>query len=158
MRALTLWRPWTDAILRRGKRVENRRRPPPRGTVGTTIALHAGKRYEIGDWSFSDSWTPPRDEDCSTGIVGVARIAGYLDLRNVDDEGRGRRSESVVEESAAARVHSLDLNPWWTGPCGWLLDHVVAIGEPIPCRGAQGLWTVPALELEFVKARLRALL
>jgi hypothetical protein len=29
------------------------------------------------------------------------------------------------------------------GPYGWLLEDVVALRETVPCKGAQGLWTVP---------------
>ena len=152
MRALTLWRPWPDAILNGGKRVENRRRPPPKGTVGETIALHAGKRYGIGGWSTAD-WTPPNDADCAQGIVGVARIAGYLDLRGVDADGSWRRLESVLDEAVAVRTCQLDRDPWWSGPVGWLLDRVVAI-EPVACRGAQGLWTVPEPQLSLMLKRL----
>jgi hypothetical protein len=28
---------------------------------------------------------------------------------------------------------------WFTGPIGWLLSDVIAI-DPLPCRGARGLW------------------
>lgn len=29
------------------------------------------------------------------------------------------------------------------GPIGWVLADVIALPEPVPCRGAQGLWTLP---------------
>ena len=154
MRALTLWRPWTDAILNGGKRVENRKRPPPSKMIGETIALHAGKRYGIGGWSTAD-WTPPDDATCPQGIVGVARLVGYLDMRK-----DARRSETCFfipsEERGelASRVHYLDRDPWWSGPVGWLLDQVVAI-EPVACRGAQGLWAVPEPQLSVVLERLK---
>lgn len=44
MRALT-WRPWSDAIVRGPKRVENRPWTPPGFFLGETIAIHAGKKY-----------------------------------------------------------------------------------------------------------------
>lgn len=59
---------------------------------------------------------------------------------------------SEVFAARAARVLHLDDDPWWTGPVGWLFEDVVEI-EPVPCRGAQRLWTVPP-EVEHV-VRLR---
>jgi len=41
----------------------------------------------------------------------------------------------VVTESA---------DPWFVGPFGWVLSDVVVLPAPVPCRGAQGLWEVPA--------------
>ena len=34
-------------------------------------------------------------------------------------------------------------DPWAVGPWCWHVDEVLALEEPIPCRGAQGLWYVP---------------
>lgn len=151
MKALTLWRPWTDGILNAGKRVENRRRPPPTSMLGKRFALHAGKRYELGDWSTA-GWDPPKDRDCAQGIVGVAHLVGYLDLR---DE---RRFEACVDDAeynaVMDRLRYLDEDPWWSGPVGWLLDRVIAF-EPVACRGAQGLWTVPEPQLALIRERLR---
>lgn len=33
---------------------------------------------------------------------------------------------------------------WWTGGFALLLDNVVALPEPVSCKGALGFWTVPA--------------
>jgi hypothetical protein len=97
------------------------------------------------------------------GIVGVARLIGYLDLR--DPERRRARAllgngpavlvaERMVGsyDDRLGRTNQLDEDPWWTGPCGWLLDRVVAI-EPVACKGAQGLWTVPEPQLSLVLER-----
>jgi hypothetical protein len=37
-------------------------------------------------------------------------------------------------------------------PVGWVLDDVIALDEPVPCPGAQGLWQLPI----DVEARVRA--
>ena len=63
-------------------------------------------------------------------VVGVARLAG------VEDE--------APEDEA-----------YWCGPWGWRLDEVRAI-EPVPCKGAQGLWTLPPEVLATVRARWSA--
>jgi hypothetical protein len=53
----------------------------------------------------------------------------------------------VTPERALEVVRSM----WWAGPIGWVLDDVRGLTEPVPCRGALGLWTVP----EDVAARVR---
>lgn len=139
MKALTVWRPWSDAIVRGPKRVENRTWPP--FVVGGRIAIHAGKRYQdldnASEWPWPAGFVPPHEVDSPTGIVGVARLVGALDVRH------GRRYLQRADDADRARLDALDRDPWWAGPVGWLLDDVVAI-EPVPCRGAMGLWTVPA--------------
>src|SRR5690606_7103750 len=44
---------------------------------------------------------------------------------------------------------------WFVGPFGWQLTDPVAPPEPVPCRGAQGLWRVPTEELEQAREALR---
>lgn len=133
MKALTLHRPWTDAILYGGKRVENRSWHPPHSLIGQTIALHAGKVYDeqVADWmDIQGLYTPPARGDSPMGIVGVASLLGSY---------------------RAGVLNQLSKDPWFFGPVGWLLGDVVAFRSPIPCRGAQGLWTVP----EDLEQRIR---
>lgn len=160
MRALTLWRPWSDAIVHGSKRVENRPLPPPRKLIGTVVAIHAGKRYEAGEWSMPDGYAPPSEEQSPKGIVGVARVVGALDLR----EGRGPTGRRIWKPSATLwtmtdahrrRLERLDDDPWWAGPVGILLDEVTPI-PPVFCRGHQGWWTVPETTAARVRLRVRA--
>lgn len=150
MKALTLWRPWSDAIIHGPKRVENRAWTPPRALLGEVIAIHAGKRFDevaaLGiAVDFRIDWTPPMtDAESPQGIVGVARLRGWLDLR-----------ERHAQHEPGPDAWALRRSPWWAGPVGWWLDDVVAI-EPVPCRGAQGLWTVPADVAAIVEERARA--
>ena len=153
MRALTLIRPWSDAIVRGPKRVENRGWLPAEPMFGEVIALHAGAKYLRPQWMEDpDAWKmpaeyePPPDGDCPRGIVGVARLLGALDTRR----GRRRIVLPVAHvDGLAERLWTLDQDPWWSGPCGILLGDVVAI-EPIAHRGALGLWPVP----ETIEARV----
>lgn len=34
-------------------------------------------------------------------------------------------------------------SPWFFGPFGWALDEIRPLAEPVPCKGALGLWRVP---------------
>lgn len=139
MKALTIWRPWTWAITHRSplaKRTENRTWNAP-WVLYRDIAIHAGERYD--DRDACDFITdilderPPGKAQCPTGIVAVTRVAGF----------RGWDS-----------IGSPDDDPWLVGPWGWQLDNVRVLVEPVPCKGAQGLWTLPP-DLEVaVRARL----
>lgn len=118
-RALTLWRPWPDAILFGGKRIENRPWPPYRSVVGDFIALHAGATYdeEGANWMIMNNlFLPSVERSCvKKAIVGVARIVDW-----------------VIESP----------DPWFFGPYGWRLDNVRALDDPILVKGARGLWKV----------------
>ena len=137
MKALTLWRPWSDAIVHGPKRVENRTWVPPERLLGSYIALHAGKRYELGSWPVVDGYEMPESEDSPMGIVGVARLVGALELRGEKRLSYAALMLPDIDAGAVARrLWTLDEDPWWAGPVGWLLDKVTAI-EPVSCRGIE---------------------
>lgn len=130
LQALTIWQPWAWAIARAGKDVENRTWHPPRSAIGRPLAIHAGKRFD--DDAVESLWLTVADElqddvpecaeACTRGaIIAVATLAEVKAL----GEGTARFS------------------PWYGGPVGWVLEDVIELAMPVPCRGAQGLWTVP---------------
>lgn len=148
MKALTLKHPWAYAIRELGKDVENRTWLPPRETIGDRIAIHAGKLPPAR----SSQWRPiietlrrlhaqglaPASEkalgDVATqgsGVVAVATLAGVYD--------------SVL--GGIRMAPSFDRMRWIASPWAiegnihWMLADVVAL-EPVPCRGAQGLWAL----------------
>jgi len=140
MLALTIWQPWAWLIANGHKLVENREWPPPPGVLGQTIAIHAGlKRIPIGDWySIQGALEidrgiilPPRESVPFGAIVATARLAAII--RNA-----GELSD--------------DQRYWFNGPVGWVLENVRAI-EPIPVKGAQGLWRVDDSALRKVGGR-----
>lgn len=153
MKALTLHRPWSDAIVHGPKRVENRTWRPPVRVLAQRIAIHAGKAYAV-TVDLPGGYVAPSKEDCPTGIVGVATVAGYLDAR----KGRRDRVQRWPFSNDGARIvnalSSLDSDPYWIGPVGWLLECVVALPEPIPMNGKQGLWNVPPSVVECIDSML----
>lgn len=118
MKAITLIRPWAWAILYAGKRIENRSWPPGQQLrLSEMLAIHAGSKWDQdgADWieiAFGVD-VPPKNEHVAGAIVGIVRYAG------------------VVHKSP---------DPWFFGPVGWVFEDVRVI-EPIPHRGALGLWT-----------------
>jgi hypothetical protein len=150
VKALTLWRPWDQAILRSTKDIENRTWAFPASMLGQRIALHAGQTYEVGDWPWPDGFVPkPKDKAPAQAIVGVATLVGWL-----GPAVNGTRTTHGPRDRMLAYANS----PWFSGTrsegYGWVLGGRLAI-EPVPCRGAQGLWTVPAELLDVIETRIR---
>jgi hypothetical protein len=120
---LTLHRPWPILIAKGLKSIENRTwSPEPRLQPGEWFAIHAGKKY---------------DDRCSP----MAQRLG-VDMGVFFDKQLGVESAIVCLAKYGGVVTESE-NPWFFGPKGWLIERVVPI-EPIPCKGHQQLWEVPA--------------
>lgn len=140
MRALTLWRPWDTAILRLGKPVENRDRPPPAKLIGQRFALHSGKKFDMD--GAATIFLLAHKEGFSREVIRVALA-------------RSEALDSVILGTVKlARVISRDRpqlgapdplasSPYFFGDYGWVCEDVFALPEPVPCKGAQGLWSLP---------------
>lgn len=129
MKFLSLWQPWLWAILdpRARKWVENRDWMPKIEMIDQRIALHAAKTFDVDAVSlfleYGIDWFPARKDMYPTGaILGVATID-----RIVTDKRR-------LPE---------DQQRWFFGEYGWLLRDVIALPEPVPCRGERGLRVLP---------------
>ena len=145
MRGLTVRPPWSHLIARCGKSIENRSWPTRyRGLV----AVHAGTRWDAAaerdpvalkawlDWSV----TLPRPN-----ITGpLRRSAIDVDLGAV----------VAVAELAGCHYPAGFLCCEWARPDSWhwQLTGVRPLRDPVPCRGALGLWRLP----EDVEAAVRA--
>lgn len=131
-RALSIQQPWADAILHGTKRVENRTWAR-KGEVGW-IWLHAPASYdrEGALWMRQRGLHTPELGAPTSAIVGLA----YVDRIS---------------------AHVPDDDPWAFGPVCWHIYAVIALEEPVPCRGALGLWTVPDGALAKARAELATL-
>lgn len=144
MKALTLRHPWPFAICHLGKRIENRGwEPSPKQLrIGDRFAIHGGVAPKRGSVSYADPIQkayllserfagvhfPPEEVIFRDGIVAVATFGGI-----------------TLDGRIASAQHS-DVDPWFDetpGNKGWLLRDVIVLPEPIPRKGAQGLWDVP---------------
>jgi hypothetical protein len=145
IRALSVRQPWAWAIACAGKDVENR----TRGTrYRGLLTIHASKTVYR--------------EDMENPLI-LEAIAG-TDF--VIDEGPSSLGAIV----AVAELVSCHLSPDFNGTCGatrplcspwavrdqyhWCLASVRPLAEPVPCRGALGLWRLP----DEVAARVDAVL
>ena len=145
MRGLTVKQPWAWAIVHGGKDVENRSRSlgPYRGLV----AIHAGLgEAPLSEWTptlhgaMADTFTDPgvmvRDVlGCRGVVIGIADLvdAHECDWAVMDEEQMSCCLSRWAQYPPDADVwHHL------------ILANPRPLATPIPWRGAQGLWTVPA--------------
>lgn len=148
MKALTVHAPWGWAIAHAQKDTENRTWHPPRSLIGQRIAIHQGLKfdgaglcwienllYEMGNPNLPVA--PPVGQYALGAIVATAVVAGSFELENPWDGASHERSQ------------------WACGPVCWQLEHVVALPEPIPHKGAQGLWQVTTAALERIPPHAR---
>lgn len=133
MKALTFIRPWGWAVVHGFKRIENRVWPPP-ADLGQ-FAVHSGKadmdRSAFHLRAFRDSMEGTDDEswDVAGAVIGVAVMHG------AHQHGNCRPGDPECE----AWGMPSDEKPMWH----WEITGT-PLREPVPCRGALGLWTLPA--------------
>jgi len=149
MLALTLHRPWDQAITRLSKAIENRTWKPPQSAMDHVIAIHAGLKWDEDGAEFIAMLEGPQweffDADSPTGIVGVARIVGWFNTITDERKAAWNREHMVKEHR---------WSPWRSGPYCWVLADRRPLPMPVPCKGAQGLWTVPTDVERAVRGQL----
>ena len=145
MKTITLWQPWASLIAIGEKRIETRswdtdyrgplaihagqhwdgqmvrlcKTEPFAGVLGTAGLCERGPR---GGWRTS---LPFGAIVATCTLVGCYEIAGpYVDIY--------RRNY--------AAEHEYDFGDYTHGRYAWVLTDVVALPEPVPARGRQGLW------------------
>ena len=135
MRALTIQQPYSHLIVHQQselpegtfqKRVENRVR---RTHIRGMIAIHAGVSmawFKHGDWPVLAKHPDEVLGITFGAIVGLADIVECIDFENV----------ATDHAWVATHKHS-------SGPFCYVLDNVSRLQTPVPCKGAQGFWTVP---------------
>ena len=127
MRALTVRQPWAWAIIHGGKDVENRSRSlgPYRGLV----AIHAGRQW-AGDEALAEVERMVGFDAAPGGFI-LGNVIGVVDL---------------VQVHMPRSIMCAPCSPWAEPDAAWhlLLRNPRPLAHPIPWRGAQGLWTVPA--------------
>jgi hypothetical protein len=135
MRCLTIKQPWAWAILH-GKLVENRTWTT---SYRGAITIHAGKR-----------WDPAGQE--SPLVRSAWRAAG--NTANLTNRHPDIVLGAVVAVAELVDVCSAQMRSFIPSMCGcgpwaahgqyhWRLDNVRPLAEPVACRGALGLWTLP---------------
>jgi activating signal cointegrator 1 len=146
MKALTVSQPYASLIASGEKWIENR-------TWNTNyrgpIFIHAGKGSQYLKKS--------ELAKLATGsVIALARLAACVTIEELTEMGNSLYDSqdfvpgtSVSWWDAAAHKHA-------EGPFCWILENVIAL-DPIPCRGAQGLWKLPCTVLWPISEQLQAI-
>jgi activating signal cointegrator 1 len=144
MKAITLWQPWASLVRPAVKTIETRSWGTPyRGP----LLIHASKRCDAAvtgalfhmQMILPDFGLPELDEPLPLGaIVAVTTLA---DCRLMED-APDKRNEMFGN--------------FGFGRYGWALADIRPLLKPIPWRGSQGLWIVPAELERQVRAALEA--
>lgn len=141
MKALSLIQPSATAIAINVKKVETRSWST---NFRGQIAIHASKGFpkwarEFASLEYTFGRLPNR--------VPLGAIIALATIINVV------RTEGVVTQiSAIERLYG----DYSEGRFAWILSDVVALPEPIPCKGALGLWEVPPGIIDQIAGRSHA--
>jgi hypothetical protein len=152
MKAITVKQPWAWAIAHGEKSVENRSRQHPwTSAIGERIAIHAGKGWDRNAWDLKvmfglaervayrlyghEQWYP------AAGLITVMaqqfhHRGAVLATAQLDDVHQPHQCSDVGENGLCS--------PWAQADAWHLvLSDIQPLPQAIPCRGYQGLWTVP---------------
>lgn len=136
IKALPLWQPWASLIACGAKRIETRHWPAPRGLLGQRIAIHATKTK---DWLHMCE-----EEPFNLYVPDRARLPlGAIVATVVLDRCREITYEKALELEER-NWHELAFGNYEPGRFAWVLRDVLALAEPVPWKGSQGLFDVPA--------------
>ena len=130
LKAITVQQPWAWAIAAGIKLVENR-------TWATNyrgpLAIHAGKTVD------TDSVAMVKSMLVELGVVkSLEEPAPHPHLKATGAVVAIANLTGICEDSARCYC-----GPWAAiGPKHWQLKDVDAFDEPVPARGAQGLWNI----------------
>lgn len=143
MKAITLWPEWAYAIQKLGKDGENRSWRLWDSMIGQPIAIHAGVK-PVHAQPRSDRWDELKAFHDSLRYIGVCAHAV------VADQIRGH----IVQIVRFGEPTRSSTSKWatWDGQWFWPIVDRITI-EPVPCKGAQGLWEVPAEVMERLRAQ-----
>ena len=131
MKALSIRQPWAWAILHAGKRIENRSWSLPEAMRNKRVLIHASKGCTRDEYTDAVEYirsvarmmsVPPLNELPRGAIVGAMSLIGC-------------RPPCDWREAVDWHVPSQH---------GIELASIMAIAEPIPCKGALGFFNVPA--------------
>ena len=142
--AISLWQPWASLVAIGAKQIETRHWSAPRRHWGQRIAIHAAKRKN-DLWLCEEHPFSEYDLDAELplgSLVATAVLARCTEI-----------NELAAAELQATRPHEYAFGNYDIGRWAWVLLHVEPLAEPVPWRGAQGFFSVPAETVGVVPAQ-----
>lgn len=131
MRALTLTQPWATLVIEGQKRIETRSWATQyRGP----LVIHAGVRMGPDERGYAEEWGLVPESLPRGAVIGTVRLVDCVLFE-----------PGVDRWSCQARLWELTDRERWLGDFtpgryGWLLEHPQEFAEPVPAKGALGLW------------------
>lgn len=125
--ALSVRQPWAWAIVHAGKRLENRgpmavRHMKARAKPPVDLCIHAAKGMTRDEYESARAHM--------TGMMGIEIPLPFELIRGC-----------IIGTARWVDVIGASSSPWFVGPKALVLEDMAPIAEPIPCRGALGLFT-----------------
>lgn len=153
MKALTIWQPWASLIIAGAKPYEFRGWRPPASIIGQRIVIHAAaRRPDFHEHrrlyrALEDKGSLAGRMTCLNADIALPILAGCADELpravglGTAIIGEPRLGTEIAEEFGVPRANDSDRDQHanW----GWPMLDIEAWPEPIPMRGAQGLWNWP---------------
>jgi hypothetical protein len=153
MKAISLWQPWASAIAVGAKRIETRSWTT---SYRGPLAIHAAKRCILSEFEeFDDdlAWRGaldlgPRlywlDRILPFGcIVAVCRLTQCLPTEKIPSHLLHVTQYREWDRDKCYGWTERQLGNFGPGRFGWILQDVIVLPEPIPCKGHQRLFEVP---------------
>lgn len=180
LRAATLTQPWAGLVASGIKPIENRDRPiAGKELIGRRVAIHASREIDedvyarimdLDDGIGSCTFIDPADGMLVQAIATDSRwyklsrlTSSIIGVATLKHELRGwRRREDILEHRAALEQQFeiyFGKGHWWRwffGPVGYLFTDIIALPEPVACKGALGFWRVPEDKRDVIYRQLRA--
>ena len=166
-KALSVKQPWADRIAAGQKCIENRsdkRGMPPMCKYRGPLWIHASGSMTRREYTEAEAfmagrglWCPPRMDLITGAIVGRVEVVGHIEPRSCSaccglgrvarvEQGKFVPCGNCAAGGVKGVVHDCDAlgdSRWWTGGYGLVFANAQRV-EPVPCKGALGLWAVPA--------------
>lgn len=139
---ISLWQPWASLLFVPGAKVhETRHWPAPARLIGQRVVIHAAKTnagfrdMEEGDEivrlcvkTWDADFSLPRG-----AFIGTAILAASFKI--LDHWEVGKEPASDEDELCG---------DWSSGRYAWRMDDRTPLPAPIPAKGQQGFWKIPA--------------
>lgn len=146
MKAITLWQPWASLIAIGAKKIETRSWPTKyRGP----LAIHAAKSAPLYaraladiDKAFNQPLTGKKEWDPNIWLKlpfgAVLCTCNLVDCLEIGVEYMSKWGSEI--EHPLPTGNELAFGDYTPGRFAWILGDIKPLPEPIPTRGAQGLW------------------
>lgn len=164
MRALTLTQPWATLVAIGAKKIETRSwNTPHRGQ----LLIHAAKGYTglsgpagfIGCCANEPFRSVLRQAGLSHRDIPrsvIIAVCDLIDVRIIGVETNG--DPTVLADDMLSFTPILGnehaFGNYAAGRYAWLLGNVRTLPEPVPCKGALGLWTPDAATIARVREQV----